>query len=77
VCRAHEELRGRAPQTYAAPYGSDLRLLTGLGGIPTVHYGPGDVRHAHAPDEFVPVDDLLTVARTLILTILRYCGTDR
>ena len=33
----------------AAPYGSDLRLYTGLGGIPTLHYGPGDVRLAHGP----------------------------
>ncbi len=26
---------------WATPYGSDLRLLHGLGGIPTIHYGPG------------------------------------
>lgn len=75
LARAHEETQGRAPQVYGAPYGSDLRLLTGLGGMPTVHYGPGDVRHAHAPDERVPLDDLIAVTRTLIVTILRYCGT--
>src|SRR5690606_18517625 len=32
---------GADPEVYGAPYGSDLRLLTGLGDIATVQYGPG------------------------------------
>ena len=59
---------------HGAPYGSDLRLLTAAG-IPTLHYGPGDVRLAHGPDEHVPVQDLLDVTRTLVLLISRFCGT--
>jgi acetylornithine deacetylase len=38
-----------------------------------VLYGPGDVRRAHAPDEFVPAADLEAVTRTLALSILRFC----
>ncbi len=57
------------------PYGSDQRLLTGLGAVPTVIYGPGDVRHAHAPDESVAVDELVQVTRTLIQLIATTCGT--
>ncbi len=56
-------------------YGSDMRLLVHVGGIPTVHFGPGDVREAHAPDESVPVGELLTVARVVALAALRFCGT--
>jgi acetylornithine deacetylase len=59
---------------HGAPYGSDLRLMTGLGGIPTLHYGPGSVKQAHAPNEFVPVDEMVTVAQTLIVNILQFCG---
>jgi acetylornithine deacetylase len=59
---------------YGAPYGSDLRLLT-AGGVPTLHYGPGDVRHAHASDESVLVDELVTVTRTLVLFASQVCGT--
>jgi acetylornithine deacetylase len=33
----------------AAQCGSDLRLYSALGGIRSLHYGPGDVRFAHAP----------------------------
>lgn len=56
---------GRQAALAAAPYGSDLRLYTGLGGIPTLHYGPGDVRFAHAPREQVSISETIEVARAL------------
>ncbi|MBK7859865.1 MAG: ArgE/DapE family deacylase [Archangiaceae bacterium] len=75
VSDAHADLNGTKPDLHGAPYGSDLRLMVGLGQIPTLHYGPGNVKHAHAPNEHVPVAHLRAVARTLILAILRFCGT--
>ena len=71
VAAAHAALTGTAPAVCGAPYGSDLRLLTAAG-IPTVQYGPGEVRHAHAVDEQVLVGDLVRVTEVLILTIMRY-----
>ena len=70
----HSEVTGRSPEVYGGPYGSDLRLLMGLGGIPTVQYGPGDAAAAHAPDEFVPVDEVVVTAQALTRLILRTCG---
>lgn len=46
---AHLAAGGEEPAVWGAPYGSDLRLLTGIGGIPTLHYGPGDAALAHGP----------------------------
>jgi hypothetical protein len=46
-----------------------MRLLVNEGRIPTVLFGPGDVRKAHRTDESVPIDDLLTVAR--VIAVLR------
>jgi hypothetical protein len=43
-------------------------------GIPTLHYGPGDARLAHGPDERVPVHEVLTSARTLAALALDHCG---
>ena len=63
----------RAAEVWAAPYGSDLRLLVGLGGIPTLQYGPGDATVAHGPDESVPLADVVTTARTLALLALDIC----
>lgn len=75
VQRAHRAGGGRPDQeVYGATYGSDLRLLTGLGGIPTVQYGPGDVQLAHGPHESVPVDEVVTAARAFALLVLDVCG---
>ncbi len=74
VSGIHHDLEGDAPEVHGAPYGSDLRLMVGLGNVPTLHYGPGNVRHAHAPNEHVPVAQLRSVVRTLVLAIVRFCG---
>lgn len=68
------DVEGRAIERAAAPYGSDLRLYSGLGGIPTLHYGPGDVRFAHAPREQVAIEELLRVTRSLAVLAVRRCG---
>jgi len=75
VQRAHGLVTGRhRPEVYAAPYGSDLRLLTGLGGIPTLQYGPGDAAQAHGPMEAVSIEEMVTTARTLAVLALDTCG---
>jgi acetylornithine deacetylase len=74
MAAAHTAGGGRAQGTWGAPYGSDLRLLSGLGGIPTLHYGPGDALLAHAPDESVPLAEVATAARALAMLALDVCG---
>jgi acetylornithine deacetylase len=56
-------------------YGADMRLLVNEAHVPTVLFGAGDVRRAHRPDESVPIDELIIVARTLALVALRFAGT--
>lgn len=72
--QAHAQASGRRQETWGAPYGSDLRLMTGMAGVPTVQYGPGDAALAHGPREHVRVDEVLTCARTLALTAMNHCG---
>jgi acetylornithine deacetylase len=74
VIGAVADVTGSAPPVEGVTYGADMRLLVNVGGIPTVLFGPGDVRVAHMPDEYVPVDDLRAAARALVLTALRFCG---
>jgi acetylornithine deacetylase len=66
------EITGAPPRVLGMTYGADMRLLVNDGGIPTVLFGPGDVRRAHRPDECVPIDDLLVVARVVALTAMRF-----
>ena len=56
-------------------YGADMRLLVNHGRVPTVLFGPGDVREAHRPDESVRAADLVELARILAVTAIRFCGT--
>ena len=75
VHRAHTTAGGGTQDVWGGPFGSDLRLLTGMGGIPTVHYGPGDAVLAHAPDESVPLPEVVLAARALAVLALDVCGT--
>jgi acetylornithine deacetylase len=74
VRSAHAALTGTAPDIYGGPYGSDLRLLVGVGGIPTLQYGPGTASAAHAPDEWVPIPEVIHAARVLAQVIVDTCG---
>jgi acetylornithine deacetylase len=61
----------RHQQVYGAPYGSDLRFISPT--MPVLQYGPGDASAAHAPDEFIEVESLLTSMRTFALMYLEHC----
>jgi acetylornithine deacetylase len=74
VIAAVRDTGGPTPQLGAEVYGSDLRLYAGIGGIPTLHYGPGDIRVAHGPQENVSLEDVAQVARALVVLTLRRCG---
>jgi len=74
VARAILSAEGREVELGAAPYGSDLRLYAGHGGIPTLHYGPGDVRFAHAAREQVDIAELIRTTRSLLVLAARRCG---
>jgi acetylornithine deacetylase len=74
LSRTSKAHTNKLPEIYGGPYGSDLRLLTELGGIPTVQYGPGDTSYAHAPDEHVVIEDLVTCASVLADVIVEYVG---
>jgi len=72
---AFAETAGAPARVEGVTYGADMRLLVNEGNTPAVLFGPGDVRRSHKPDEFVPLDELVAVTRTLALTAVRFCGT--
>jgi acetylornithine deacetylase len=61
---AAEEL-GAPPPFLGVPYGSDMRLFCERG-IPCVMFGTPGIELAHAVDERVRIDDLVTLARAII-----------
>lgn len=71
---AFEALHGKVQAVEGVPFGADAGLIRQVGGIPTVLYGAGDIRRAHRPDEWVGIDELHDMARTLAVTAMRFCG---
>jgi len=72
--QSFREVGGGEPRLRGVTFGSDMRLLVREAGTPTILFGPGDIRRAHAVDESVSVEELKATARTLALTVLRFCG---
>jgi acetylornithine deacetylase len=64
---------GGATDERAVAAGTDLRQYAAAG-IPTLHYGPGDLHLAHGPLEKVPVAEVVTAARAFALLTVRTCG---
>ena len=70
--RAVEDISRSTPPSLGGPYGSDLRHYA-RAGVPTLQYGPGDVRYAHATDEHVDLAAVQSCARVYALMALRSC----
>jgi acetylornithine deacetylase len=58
----------------AIPYASDAKILYLYQNIPTVLFGPGDIRQAHFPDEFVPLDEFKNVMAAIAGMIVDWCS---
>lgn len=74
--RNYREVRGVEAEIWGPPYGSDMRNFVVDAGIPTVNFGAGDFHRCHQPDEFVPMDDLLAVARVVFSTVVDFLEGD-
>jgi acetylornithine deacetylase/succinyl-diaminopimelate desuccinylase-like protein len=79
MVRAHETASGTSvaapspqqPVNFGAA--SDGSFLEDAG-IPTVVFGPGDVKLAHCKDESVSVDEIVAAAHSLAVCTLEWCG---
>jgi acetylornithine deacetylase len=78
LVQAHESVAsgtrfaGRPPLAGFAAV-EDATFLT-LGGTPAISYGPGDIRVAHAADEFVLIDEVMCATRTFAALAMDWCG---
>jgi acetylornithine deacetylase len=59
------------------PGACDAMIFNVYSKTPAVVFGPGDLALAHAPDEHLPVGELLKAVEILALTIADFCGGSR
>jgi acetylornithine deacetylase len=70
---AYRKVKGEEPIIEASPWGTDGGLLTQVGAIPTVVFGPGTTAVAHYPNEYIEIDRVFEAAEMIALTILDWC----
>jgi acetylornithine deacetylase len=77
LAHAHERVLGRTARMVGMGGASDAMIFNLYSNTPAVVFGPGSIRTAHSPDEFVEVADVVAATKILALTILDYCGYRR
>lgn len=71
--RSAKEVMGKAPEIRPNPAPSDMFVVHLDFNIPALHFGPGG-GGAHAADEFVIIEDLVTATKVLALFAINWCG---
>ena len=77
ICKALEKAYTAAIGGEAPYYGFaavDDAAFLNLAGIPTVSIGPGNLQVAHAPDEFVDIEEMMDAAKLYAMAIVEWCG---
>ncbi|MEH0022618.1 MAG: ArgE/DapE family deacylase [Desulfobacter sp.] len=74
VANAHEQVAGQ-PRYPGFEAVTDLAWFSAKG-VPGFMYGPGPFNTAHAINECVDIDELVSCAKVLALTIVDWCGMD-
>ena len=74
--KAHERIFHKAPLVTMSPTVTDGGWL-GQAGIPTVIYGPGDLKEAHAVNESLDLDELVRYTQVVAQFIYLWCHTPK
>ena len=73
VQAAYRMALGEDPRTSVGTSG-DGYIYANYGKMPLVEMGPGPIHRAHAPDEFITVNELMRATKVIALTIANWCG---
>ncbi|MEZ4506449.1 MAG: peptidase [Thermomicrobiales bacterium] len=74
VSDAHRAVTGKTPAITGVTYGADMRHFVNIAGVPCLMYGADHVSGAHAPNESVAIDDMLTCAKSVALATRDWCS---
>ena len=74
VATCHAQVYGREPAIAISPGFNDTHYMIREMGIPALTYGPGTTGTAHAPDEYIVIEDLTKTTQTLVQVALTLLG---
>ena len=69
-----KHVKNSTPLIEASPWATDGGILSKVGGIPVVIFGPGVTETAHQANEYIRLEDVFDTAEIIALTLLKWCG---
>ena len=73
ISEAYEEVLNGKPVIESSPWGTDGGYLS-YNGIPAVVFGPGTTSLAHQVDESIDIDNMISCAKVIALTLVNFCN---
>ena len=74
LSREYAQVTGKAPDVRGAPFACDVYVFNLYSPTPCVLLGPRG-GNAHAPDEWVQIQDLVDLTKIFAGTAIEWCGT--
>jgi acetylornithine deacetylase/succinyl-diaminopimelate desuccinylase-like protein len=72
---AAKDILGYEPRRVGVPFCTDASFIVSKLNIPTISsFGPGYIKLAHGPDEYVEVDSIIEAAKIYAITALDFLG---
>ncbi|RSD26266.1 peptidase [Mesobacillus subterraneus] len=75
LSESFQAVKDRSPLVEASPWATDGGILSKVGGIPVVVFGPGVTETAHQANEYIKLEDVFEAAEIIALSLLKWCGT--
>jgi acetylornithine deacetylase len=67
-------VKDNSPLIEASPWATDGGVLSKVGGVPVVVFGPGVTETAHQANEYIRLEDVFDAAEIIALSLLKWCG---
>jgi len=74
LAEAYSLVVGRTPRTGTLPYGTDGAFINHRTNIPVAIFGPGNMKHAHKPDEYVELEQVQAAAKIYAVAAVEFLG---
>lgn len=73
LSESYKGVKEQEPLIEASPWATDGGILSKVGGIPVVVFGPGVTETAHQANEYIRLEDVFESAEIIALTLLKWC----
>ena len=73
LSESFQEIKNEEPVIEASPWGTDGGILSNVGNIPVIIFGPGITETAHDANEHIVLEDMFLASEIIALTIIKWC----